>query len=171
MRKIKNEGLKTSIEHWYPLSKDKERALDYGNMLAVCDGGRGWPGSGKRILCCDAYKSDEAELTISPWSPVHMRKIIYDQEGFIKTYPADSKLDHDLTDILRLNGLWKNGQFIADTATELVKGRKDAYLRYKRFVKKLGDNGKCTSTRIKDAVWQGIQMSFHQCLQNFSCIW
>ena len=30
MRRIKNDGRNTTIEHWYPLSKDKERALDYG---------------------------------------------------------------------------------------------------------------------------------------------
>ena len=39
MRRIENNGHSTRIEHWYPLSADKERALDYGNMLAVCHGG------------------------------------------------------------------------------------------------------------------------------------
>ena len=49
MRKIQNNGQSTSIEHWFPLSKNKDQALDYGNMLAVCDGGENWKGSGKKF--------------------------------------------------------------------------------------------------------------------------
>ena len=149
MRKIKNDGLKTAIEHWYPLSRDKEQALDYGNMLAVCDGGKSWRGREKRILCCDAYKADEIALKISPLNKQQMEKIVYHKDGFIKTYPKDEKLDEDINEKLRLNGIWKKGEFIADTSTGLVKGRKDAYLRYKRFIKKLSDRGECTSGRIK----------------------
>ena len=50
MRKLENKGKTTHIEHWYPLSKDKERALDYNNMLAVCDGGSNYEGKGKRFF-------------------------------------------------------------------------------------------------------------------------
>lgn len=149
MRKVQNNGQKTSIEHWYPLSKDKEQALDYRNMLAVCDGGKKWTGKGKKLLCCDAYKADEDELTISPLNKQQMDKIAYDKDGFIKTDPQDEKMDEDIRDILRLNGIWKHGKFLADTSTELVKGRKDTYLSYKRFVAKLNRDGKCTSSKIK----------------------
>ena len=152
MRRIQNDGQKTSIEHWYPLSKDKERALDYGNMLAVCDGGKNWTGKGKKLLCCDAYKADEDELSISPLNKQQMDKIAYEKDGFIKTYPKDEKMDEDIRDILRLNGIWKNGKFLADTSSELVKGRKDTYLYYKRFVAKLDRDGKCTSSRIKKKI-------------------
>lgn len=152
MRRIQNYGRKTSIEHWYPLSKDKERALDYGNMLAVCDGGKNWAGEGKKILCCDANKADEAELTISPLNRQQMEKIAYGKDGFIKTNPQDEKMDEDIRDILRLNGIWKNGKFLADTSTELVKGRKDTYLRFKRFVAKLDRDGKCTSSKVKKKI-------------------
>ncbi len=34
-------------------------------------------------------------------------------------------MEKDIKNVLRLNGMWKNGQFIADTSTELVKGRKE----------------------------------------------
>ena len=149
MRKIRNDGLKTTIEHWQPLSKDKDQALDYGNMLAVCDGGRAWAGKGKRILCCDACKADEKELVISPLNKEHIDKIAYDKDGFIKTEPVDKKLDEDMNHVLCLNGIWKKGQFISDTSSGLVKGRKDTYLRYKKFIKKLDHDGKCTSARIK----------------------
>lgn len=152
MRRIQNNGLKTSIEHWYPLSKDREQALDYGNMLAVCDGGKKWAGEGKKFLCCDAYKADEAELTISPLNRQQMDKIVYEKDGFIKTDPPDEKMNEDMKNILRLNGIWKDGKFLADTSTELVKGRKDAYLRCKRFIAKLDHEGKCTSSRVKKKI-------------------
>lgn len=36
MRRIENEELHMNIEHWSPLSKDKDNALNYRNFLAVC---------------------------------------------------------------------------------------------------------------------------------------
>lgn len=55
MKRIKNDGLHTTIEHWEPLSVNKDKALEYDNMLAVCDGGRkaDLTGNVQRILCCD----------------------------------------------------------------------------------------------------------------------
>lgn len=147
MRNIKNDGLKTTIEHISPLSRDKERALDYKNMLAVCDGGRNWRGAGKRVLCCDACKKDEIELKISPLNKQQMDKIAYNKEGFITT--GDKELDEDINQKLCLNGIWKNGQFIADTSTGLVKGRRDTYLQFQRLMKKMDAQGICTSARIK----------------------
>ena len=152
MRKIYNDRFRMSIEHWYPLSRDKDRALDYGNMLAVCDGGKNWTGKGRKLLCCDAWKADETELTVSPLDKQQMDKIAYDREGFIKTEPRDKRIDDDIRDKLRLNGIWKNDYFVADTSTGLVKGRKDTYLRYKRFIKKLDSKGQCTSARIKKKI-------------------
>lgn len=149
MRKIENNGNSTHIEHWYPLSKDKESALDYGNMLAVCDGGANYKGSEKRILCCDAFKGDDIELTISPLNIHHMKKIGYDKNGFIMTRPFDVELEKDINEGLRLNGIWKNKRFIADTSTGLVKGRRDTYMIFERYIKRLDKNGKCTSSQIK----------------------
>lgn len=152
MRRIENNGRTTHIEHWYPLSKDKERALDYGNMLAVCDGGANCHGNEKKILCCDAFKGDNKELRISPLNAQHMQKIVYNKDGYIKTKPFDGALEKDINEGLRLNGLWKKGKFIADTSTGLVKGRRDTYKQYERFIKKLDRNGKCSSTQIKKKI-------------------
>lgn len=150
MRKIKNDGLKTTIEHISPLSRDKEQAFDYKNMLAVCDGGRNWTGTGKRILCCDACKEDAVELKISPLDKQQMNKITYSKEGFMST--GDHDLDEDINQKLCLNGIWKNGQFIADTSTGLVKGRRDTYLQFKRLMKKLDERGMCTSAKVKKKI-------------------
>lgn len=152
MRKLENKGKTTHIEHWYPLSKDKERALDYNNMLAVCDGGSNYEGKGKKILCCDAFKGEDDELTISPLNPLHMKMVAYDTKGYIKTNPMDEVLEKDMNEHLRLNGLWKKGKFIADTSTGLVKGRRDTYQQYERFIKKLDREKKCTSVQIKKKI-------------------
>lgn len=61
-------------------------------------------------------------------------------------------MQKDIDEGLRLNGLFKNGKFISDTTTELVKGRKDTYKQYERFVKKLDKNKKCTSSQIKKKI-------------------
>lgn len=161
MRKIQNSGQSTSIEHWFPLSKNKDQALDYRNMLAVCDGGENWKGSGKKILCCDACKADEVKLNISPLNKQQMDKIAYGKDGFIHTNPYDKKMEEDLRGILRLNGLWKKGEFVADTSTELIKGRKDTYQLYENFVKRLGEEGKCTSSSIKKII-DKIQNAEHR---------
>ena len=152
MRRIENNGRTTRIEHWYPLSKDKDRALDYGNMLAVCDGGANYQGWEKKVLCCDAFKGDDEELTISPLNAQQMKKIIYDKNGHIKTKPYDAVLEKDINDSLRLNGLWKNKKFVADTSTGLVKGRRDTYQQYERFIRKLDHNGKCSSAQVKKKI-------------------
>lgn len=78
MKRIENDGTHTTIEHWSPLSKDKEGALEYANMLGVCDGGRKaeLSQSKNRVLCCDAYKGDETEMTLNPLNPQQMKLII-----------------------------------------------------------------------------------------------
>lgn len=152
MRRIENNGRTTRIEHWYPLSKDKDQALDYRNMLAVCDGGANYQGNEKKILCCDAFKGDDEELMISPLNVQHMQKITYDKKGYIKTKPFDAALEKDINERLRLNGLWKDKKFIADTSTGLVKGRKDTYQLYERFIKKLDRNGRCGSAQVKKKI-------------------
>ena len=58
-----------------------------------------------------------------------MDKIAYDTQGFIKTNPEDIDMERDLNEVLGLNGLWKNERFIADTATNLVKGAAKMLMR------------------------------------------
>lgn len=65
------------------------------------------------------------------------------------TRPFDAELEKDINEGLRLNGLWKNKRFIADTSTGLVKGRRDTYMIFERYIKRLDKNGKCTSSQIK----------------------
>lgn len=136
------------IEHLVPLSKDKEKAIDYRNMLGVCDGGEKRKGEQEHILCCDAHKSEE-EMMLSPLNRDQMNKIAYDRDGRIFTQPTDQAMEDAMNDVLRLNGIQKEDGTFKDTSTELLKGRRDAYARARRMLEKLHAKGKCNSATIK----------------------
>ncbi len=139
MRKITNDN-STTIEHFRSLSTDvdKNGALDYHNMLGVCDGGRK-VGVKKEALCCDAAKGD-SDITIDPLNKDIMSKIGYTKDGFIKVLDGNKDLENDVNMILHLNGERNaKGEFIRDSATQLVAGRKAAY---EACVKYMQDQGK-----------------------------
>ena len=77
MRRIRMDN-HSRVEHLVPLSRNKDRAIDYNNMLGVCDGGEKVTGDQGHILCCDAHKK-ETEITISPLNKVQMDKIAYNR--------------------------------------------------------------------------------------------
>lgn len=106
------EDEEARIEHYVPLSKSKELALDYSNFLGVCYGGNndiqmdGVP----FVACCDAYRGEE-DLTINPWDKRQMEAVAYRRDGFmfVKTNVGlDSQLvqqmQNDINEILHLNG-------------------------------------------------------------------
>lgn len=149
MRRLSSgEDGSVTIEHWYPLSKDKDRALDYKNMHAVCDGGRKWIGEGKRVLCCDASKADTEEMKITPLNKQQMASISYTKDGFLRVNLGDTEFQRDIDEKLMLNGIWEEGKFVADTSTGVVMGRKTAYESYEKLMRKLKSKGQCTSGKI-----------------------
>lgn len=156
MRRIANDH-HTKVEHFIPLSKNKETALDYGNFLAVCDGGESSQISGKRILCCDSSKGDIESLTLDPRNASLIRHLSYNKEGVIKisassTLPQEVKtaIDRDINQTLRLNGLLSDdGTPKQDTATQIVKGRRDAHAQYTKMIKSLLKKGPLTASRIE----------------------
>ena len=84
MRRIES-NIHTTIEHWSSIELEPDRAVDYSNMLGVCNGGceKKWEDyldDGRRILCCDASKRDR-KMTISPLNPEHMKLIRYSAGG------------------------------------------------------------------------------------------
>ena len=147
MRRI-SPDIHSRIEHWMPLSKDKEKAIDYANMLGVCDGGEKIISQQGHILCCDAHKKED-EITTSPLNKVQMDKIAYKPDGTIYTDPRDEDMEYDINEILLLNGIQKPDGSVRDTATELLKGRRDAYANAKRMMIALNKKGKCTSSHLK----------------------
>lgn len=118
MKRIRMD-IHSRVEHLIPLSEDKEKAIDYNNLLGVCDGGEKSVGQQGHVLCCDARKK-ERKINISPLNKGQMGKIAYKPDGSVQ-----------------------------DTSTEILKGRRDAYDRARRMMENLNKSGKCTSLSVK----------------------
>lgn len=147
MKRIRMDN-HSRVEHLVPLSKDKDKAIDYMNMLGVCDGGEKVTNNQGHILCCDAHKK-ETKIELSPLNKIQMDKIAYDKDGRIFTEPKDVAMETAINDVLLLNGIQKKDGTVRDTSTELLKGRRDAYDRARRMMNTLNAKGKCTSAVIK----------------------
>ena len=131
---IENNGRSTTIEHLVPLSKSKAGAMSYANWLAVCNGGRNTPLSGgeKRVICCDAKKSNTS-VTLTPLDRDRMEHIAYYDAGSIyyrdQNDPQYPQLRRDLNEVYGLNGtVDARGRSRKDTTTGIVKRRKDTYI-------------------------------------------
>lgn len=134
MLPIENDGDKMTIEHFSPLSRDKEKAIDYYNFLGTCKGGSDVAlGEGEeRVICCDAKKGDNDSMVIDPRNEEMMKLITYDSDGVISIRESETWsqqiLQHDLDAVLFLNGkLDENHICTQDTTTELVKKRRDLF--------------------------------------------
>ena len=139
MHRIYNDGNSTTIEHRIPLSRDRENALNFGNMLGVCDGG-----SHRTIkchLCCDRAKGN-TPITLDPTRPEMIACIFYRDGGKEIYYKGNDNalsdtINREINRILFLNGVHnRDGSFKSDTATMIVKGRSDAFKCYLRIVGK-----------------------------------
>lgn len=150
MRRIRMDS-HSRVEHLVPLCVDKEKAIDYINLLGVCDGGEKIEGQQGHILCCDAHKK-ETVICTSPLDKVQMSKIAYKPDGTIYTEPRDDAMEKDINETLLLNGVRKPDGSVRDTATELLKGRRDAYDRARRMMENLNRNKKCTSLTIRKII-------------------
>lgn len=147
------------IEHWCPLSKSKEKALQYENLFASCYGGQKETVNGvHRIRCCDAKKQD-ASIKVDPRNERMMENIVYYSDGridFSESY-ATAKIRNtlrgDLWYHLGLNGSVKNdGTMLADTATELVKKRKDAYEAAEDMLMVLDEDNELSPERVEEII-------------------
>jgi uncharacterized protein (TIGR02646 family) len=153
MRRIKPDH-QSVIEHFIPVEKEGEKALDYQNLLLCCDGGRTSDDKNK-VLCCDASKQNRT-ITINPLKREQMEKIRYKNDGRIYTYPKDDELDYDINEVLHLNGMLdKEGNIVSDTSTSIVFGRKQASKICIKMIQKLEKRNKCTKqelTKICDRI-------------------
>lgn len=162
MRRLENKELHMNIEHWSPLSKDKDNALNYHNFLAVCKGGADVPGNtNRRVLCCDAKKLD-TELTLDPQDKEMMSHICYNKEGRILFHPASPSgrwtaeaihtIEQDINHVLQLNGRPNQMGGIDDTATCIVKGRKDAWESGQQIIRRLQKKNSYTPKQIQKEI-------------------
>ena len=181
MRRIKDDGATTKIEHYLPLSENKDRALDYQNFFAVCTGGEKpkyeWPEdeNGVKIepyRCCESVKGDNTKLKIDPRDESMMEHITYTSTGIISFEGLSdySKADveairKDIHQNLRLNGKIKyasdgeieyspTGEIIwlDDTATQLVSGRRSTYRGLEDSLKRMYRDGRLTLEVVDDRI-------------------
>lgn len=148
MRPIETVFQGVRVEHFIPLSEDKEKTLDYNNYLGVCFGGShqelqpeppdGQRRNSGRILCCDAQKGDQRLSAINPWNEAIMDHIAYRPNGYVYFRGngdySDVFCQHaqtDIDEILQLNGIFTKDnetiEWISDTTTRIVEGRRNAF--------------------------------------------
>ncbi len=156
MKRIKSAPESMNIEHFVPIKGHKDKVLEYKNMLGTCKGGSDETSSTNRILCCDASKGDQM-ISIDPTDRDIVGKIRYNRDGRVYIYPEDPKLQYDIDHVLGLNGkLDEKGNTMEDTATRIVKGRRDAYRNYSTFIsaleKKYGNNKSRINTEINKRI-------------------
>jgi len=123
----------------------------FATLPGVCDGGRKVNEADyeeHHVLCCDASKGNKT-ITISPLNQLHMQKIRYSEDGRIYTYPRDEILEADINEVLHLNGANN-----LDTCTRLLRGRREAYRAYARFIEKLSRDKKLSRSYIEKRVAQ-----------------
>lgn len=121
MRRIPDKDSKATIEHIVPQSVDPAMALDYRNMLAVCDGNR--DARDDSMKTCDAHRGNTG-LTVNPLYPQTLEGIRYRRDGRI--YSTDEEINRDLDAVLNLNCVQRR----------LPENRKSALNVYLRRVKK-----------------------------------
>lgn len=104
-------------------------------------------------------KKQDAIIQVNPCDPCMMEHIMYYPDGridFMGNYENLKKrkeLQHDLWHHLGLNGSVRNdGTLLADTATELVKRRKDAYQAAEAMLATLEKDGELTSERVEEII-------------------
>lgn len=124
MRKITEES--AHVEHWIPQSVgagcDDPDSVDYGNLLAVCDGFEG----NREGLTCDRARGN-VPLTVNPLRPETLDSIRYQRDGRIRSdCPA---IEHDLNDTLNLNQrlLMRNRREAVRELEKMLKRRAEGH--------------------------------------------
>ena len=155
MCRVENSGNSTTIEHFVPLSKSKSGALNYQNWLAVCKGGQNikLPKGKKRVICCDAKKSNTI-TRLTPLDRRQMENIAYYDDGTI--YYSDTadrdyaRFCNELDSIYGLNGKVdpRTHRSQKDTTSGIVKQRKDAYIAMFDELMRMESEGELTTDLI-----------------------
>jgi uncharacterized protein (TIGR02646 family) len=109
MQRIKDSNETTKIAHIFPqnpiLDEDKQKVekenldLDYYNMLAACDGGKG---QSPHLQHCDT-KQGNAILKINPANPTKNCEELINYRSSGEIYSNNSDIDYDLREVLNLN--------------------------------------------------------------------
>lgn len=137
MRKIpqKDRMPSVTIEHWDPQSKtSSDKALDYRNMFAVCNGNRGC--GIEKHMTCDA-KRGNTPLTVHPLNRLTLSSIQYKSDGSI--FSCEPNINTDLDETLNLNC----------SQVGLVESRRKALQAMQKEIRRRHPKGDITSTCLK----------------------
>lgn len=137
MRKIpqKDRMPSVTIEHWDPQSKtSSDKALDYRNMFAVCNGNRGC--GIEKHMTCDA-KRGNTPLTVHPLNRLTLSSIQYKSDGSI--FSCEPNINTDLDETLNLNC----------SQVGLVESRRKALQAMQKEIRRRHPKGDITSTCSK----------------------
>ena len=119
MSRIGTDKHAATIEHIKPQhpaedASDDLDSLDYGNMLAVCDG--------RNSETCDKHRGNQP-MKINPINPDHIATISYTAKGTIES--CDPEIHRDITETLNLNSqhtyLRQSRKQIYDSVTILLQ--------------------------------------------------
>ncbi len=154
MRRIKNSNETTKIAHIFPQNpvsdEDKQRVekenldLNYYNMLAACDGGKGQP---SHLQHCDT-KQGNAILKIKPADSIKNCEKLIDYELSGRIYSNNLDINYDLQEILNLNlETIKNNR--KNAYNEIIKMLNSKYPN-KSFTKKILEKEIASYSQLKD---------------------
>ena len=122
------------VEHILPQSKSAHgEDVDYGNMLAVCEGKHG---ESRASWSCDRSRGN-ASMTVNPLRPQTLQSIRYRGDGTILSDDAD--VDDDLNNVLNLNGsragLKRNRKAVIDSLNTVLqaKGKRGGERAVKKY--------------------------------------
>lgn len=153
MKRITNDGSVTTIEHFYPLSKSKSKAMDYQNMIGACNGGRDGA-----VTCCDKSKQNTILQYVSPFSNDIENCFVYSRFGEITVNPGYQTeeirkgIQNEIDTVLRLNGRIdvSSRALQDDTTTKIITGRRKVYQAYHRKLAMLYSEGSLTEEWIQE---------------------
>ena len=161
MSRIENNHT-TRLEHVKPLSADKNNALDFNNIIAVCHGGACMEGK-HRVLCCDAAKGDNELKYLSPFNDDIEESLKYDRYGYVKCCEKHCRYEDIEFDIgiLNLNGKKNkpNADTMDDTCTRLRAGRKYTWKAAELFISNLNKRNQLTPGRLEHEIKRLMDMN------------
>ena len=145
------------VEHIVPQAEgcgsDDPLSVDYGNMLAVCDGFKG----DENGLTCDRARGNK-HMTVNPLKPQTLVDIRYFRDGRIGS--EQSEIIVDLTKTLNLNQgtLRKNRKAVIDELGRYFKRLDEKGKSVRAHCKKQLDALKSETTKRSE--YQGVRIYF-----------
>lgn len=154
MRRIRNSGSNMRIEHWYPLNRNKNKAIEYSNFLGACTGIYSQDYTEKQ--CCDNSKSGKI-IMLDPRNQSMMDQIKYKSNGEVYfekssawTEEQVDQFTEDINNTLQLNGEINCTESQYSGCNELKSRREAVYRGCKDEIRRMQRRKKTGILSVKD---------------------